>query len=41
MEKVMPELRKLRYDPSKFDTYLEQLGIHYPQIVKPDAPAKQ
>jgi aminobenzoyl-glutamate utilization protein B len=32
MERYGPELRKLRYDPSKFDTYLEQLGITYPTL---------
>ena len=32
MEKAMPELRKLRYDPGKYDTYLEQLGIKYPTV---------
>ena len=30
MEKFRPELNKLRYDPSKYSTYLEQLGIKYP-----------
>lgn len=32
MERVRPELRKLRYDPTKYKTYLEQLGIEYPTI---------
>ncbi|HKW99426.1 MAG TPA: amidohydrolase [Bryobacteraceae bacterium] len=32
MERFRPELRKLRYDPSKYKTYLEQLGIHYPTV---------
>ena len=32
MERVMPELRKLRYDPSRYKTYLEQLGIKYPTV---------
>jgi aminobenzoyl-glutamate utilization protein B len=32
MERFRPELRKLRYDPSKYDTYLEQLGIAYPTV---------
>ena len=30
-----PEMRKYYYDPSKYKTYLEQLGIKYP-TVKPD-----
>lgn len=32
MEKVRTELNKLRYDPSKYGTYLEQLGIKYPTV---------
>jgi len=32
MEKVKPELQKLRYDPTKYKTYLEQLGIQYPTV---------
>jgi aminobenzoyl-glutamate utilization protein B len=32
MEKFRPELRKLYIDPSKFKTYLEQLGITYPTV---------
>jgi aminobenzoyl-glutamate utilization protein B len=35
MERFMPELSKLRYDPTKYKTYLEQLGIEYPTIKKP------
>ncbi|MFN0165080.1 MAG: amidohydrolase [Bryobacteraceae bacterium] len=30
MERFRPELNKLRYDPSKYATYLEQLGVKYP-----------
>jgi aminobenzoyl-glutamate utilization protein B len=30
MERFRPELQKLRYDPSKYKTYLEQLGVEYP-----------
>ena len=29
-------LRKYYYDPAKYSTYLEQLGIDYPQLVEPD-----
>jgi len=29
MERFRPELQKLRYDPSKYKTYLEQLGVEY------------
>ncbi|MGH9662616.1 MAG: amidohydrolase [Bryobacteraceae bacterium] len=32
MEKFRPELQKLRYDPSRYATYLEQLGIRYPTV---------
>jgi aminobenzoyl-glutamate utilization protein B len=35
MEKFRPQLNKLRYDPSKFSTYLEQLGIKYPTVRQP------
>ena len=30
MQQLGPELRKFHYDPSKYKTYLEQLGISYP-----------
>jgi aminobenzoyl-glutamate utilization protein B len=30
MERVRPQLQKLRYDESKYATYLEQLGVKYP-----------
>jgi aminobenzoyl-glutamate utilization protein B len=32
MEKYRPAMRKYYYDPSKYDTYLEQLGITYPTV---------
>jgi len=32
MEKFRPALDKLRYDPSKHATYLEQLGVKYPTV---------
>ena len=32
MVRFRPELEKLRYDPSKYGTYLEQLGITYPTV---------
>ena len=32
MEKYRPEMRKYYYDPTKFKTYLEQLGIKYPMV---------
>jgi aminobenzoyl-glutamate utilization protein B len=32
MEIYRPRMRQLYYDPSKYDTYLEQLGIKYPTV---------
>ena len=32
METFRPLLKKYYYDPSKYNTYLEQLGITYPQL---------
>ena len=32
MAKYRPEMRKYYYDPAKYDTYLEQLGITYPTV---------
>jgi aminobenzoyl-glutamate utilization protein B len=32
MDKYRPELRKYYYDPSRYKTYLEQLGIMYPTV---------
>ncbi|HEU4795886.1 MAG TPA: amidohydrolase [Pyrinomonadaceae bacterium] len=32
METYRPEIRKYYYNPEKYDTYLEQLGIKYPTI---------
>jgi aminobenzoyl-glutamate utilization protein B len=34
-EKFRPELKKYYYDPTKYKTYLEQLGIEYPTLEKP------
>jgi len=34
MEKFRPEMRTYYYDPSKYKTYLEQLGIAYPTVKK-------
>ena len=34
MAKYRPEMRKFYYDPSKYATYLEQLGIQYPTVRK-------
>ena len=32
MEKYRPALKKFYYDPSRYTTYLEQLGITYPTV---------
>ena len=34
MERFAPELTKLRYDPAKHATYMQQLGIEYPTVKK-------
>jgi aminobenzoyl-glutamate utilization protein B len=32
MEEYRPQMKSFYYDPSKYDTYLEQLGIKYPTV---------
>ena len=32
LAKYRPEMRKFYYDPAKYRTYLEQLGIKYPMV---------
>jgi aminobenzoyl-glutamate utilization protein B len=32
MEKYRPQMKTMYYDPSKYDNYLEQLGIKYPTV---------
>jgi aminobenzoyl-glutamate utilization protein B len=34
MKRFRPELEKFYYDETKFDTYLEQLGVTYPTVKK-------
>jgi aminobenzoyl-glutamate utilization protein B len=36
MAQYRERLREFYYDPSRFGTYLEQLGIEYPQLTRPD-----
>lgn len=36
MDEFRPKLKKFYYDPKKYKTYLEQLGISYPQLKKED-----
>jgi aminobenzoyl-glutamate utilization protein B len=38
MEEYRPRMKALYYDPSKYDTYLEQLGIKYPTVRANTAP---
>ena len=32
LDKFRPEMQKFYYDPAKFNSYLEQLGIKYPTV---------
>ena len=32
MDQYRPEMKKFYYDPARYDTYLEQLGIKYPTV---------
>ncbi len=32
MQRFRPQLEKLRYDPRRYPTYLEQLGVKYPEV---------
>jgi aminobenzoyl-glutamate utilization protein B len=32
MERYRPEMRKFYYDPSRYKTYIEQLGVKYPTV---------
>jgi aminobenzoyl-glutamate utilization protein B len=34
MDRFRPEMRKYYYDPTRYKTYLEQLGIAYPTVKK-------
>jgi len=36
MQQYKDRLKEYYYDPSKYDTYLEQLGVDYPQLTKPE-----
>ena len=36
LAKYRPEMRKYYYDSSKYETYLEQLGVAYPTVRQPD-----
>jgi aminobenzoyl-glutamate utilization protein B len=32
MERFRPQMRKLYYDATKYDTYLDQLGVKFPAL---------
>jgi len=32
LEQYRPEMRKYYYDPTRYKSYLEQLGIKYPTV---------
>ena len=34
MAKFRPEMKKMYFDPTRYKTYLEQLGIQYPTVKK-------
>jgi aminobenzoyl-glutamate utilization protein B len=36
LERYRPELLKFYYDPTRFGTYLEQLGVRYPTLRRPE-----
>jgi aminobenzoyl-glutamate utilization protein B len=40
MDRYRPELKKFYYDPTKYKTYLEQLGVPYPPPMPPANPAR-
>jgi aminobenzoyl-glutamate utilization protein B len=35
MERYRPEMKQYYFDPSRYKTYLDQLGIKYPTVAKP------
>lgn len=35
MERMRPEMKKFYYEPAKYPTYLDQLGIKYPALAAP------
>ncbi len=35
MARYKEELKKYYYDPARYDTYLQQLGISFPTLEKP------
>ena len=37
MDRYRPEMRKYYYDPSRYRTYLDQLGIKYPTVKTPNS----
>jgi len=40
MDEFRPQMKKFYYDPTKYDTYLQQLGIKYPTVRTPTTAQK-
>src|SRR5215813_8542293 len=38
MERYRPQMRAYYYDPAKYETYLDQLGVQFPAVAKAPAP---
>jgi aminobenzoyl-glutamate utilization protein B len=36
MEEFRDQMRQYYYDPDRYDSYLEQLGVSYPTLRQPD-----
>ncbi len=41
LEKYRPEMKKYYYDPGKYNSYLEQLGIKYPTVRTPQTSSQR
>jgi aminobenzoyl-glutamate utilization protein B len=41
LDRYRGEMKKYYYDPTKFPTYLDQLGIKYPTVRTPSSPQQQ
>src|SRR5260370_2734979 len=40
MERYRPQMRPYYYDSTKYDTYLDQLGVKFPAVAKAPAPSR-
>ena len=41
MDRYRPEMRKYYFDPSRYETYMEQLGVSYPMLEPPSGSSRQ